>query len=69
MKINKISPLDNKYLQIITSIVKYPEILYFTGTLPETRIPTVAIVGSRKPSPYGIEVTHRIAYDLAKKGV
>lgn len=39
------------------------------GTLPENHPPVVAIVGSRKPTPYGTEVTQRLAYDLAKKGV
>lgn len=46
-----------------------PEQLYIRGALPESRRPTVAIVGSRKPTAYGAEVTHRLAYDLAKAGV
>jgi len=69
MKINKISPLKHKYLQIIDTIAKSPEKLYFMGNLPEKRQPTVAIVGSRKPTTYGKEVTYRLAYDLAKRGV
>lgn len=39
------------------------------GNLPEERQPSVAIVGTRKPTAYGKEVTHRLAYDLAKRGV
>lgn len=39
------------------------------GTLPLERLPSVAIVGTRKPSNYGKEVTQRLAYDLAKKGI
>lgn len=46
-----------------------PKKLYYIGTLPEHRVPTVAIVGTRKPTPYGTEVTSRIAGDLAKRGV
>ena len=30
---------------------------------------TVAIVGSRKPTAYGKEVTYQLAYDLAKRGI
>lgn len=30
---------------------------------------SVAIVGTRKPSSYGKEVTHQLAYELARKGV
>jgi len=69
MKINKISPLSHKYLQIIGTIAKCPETLYFIGKLPEKRRPTVAIVGSRKPTAYGREVTYQLAYDLAKRGI
>ena len=47
MKINTISPQDDKFLQIIETIAKPPEKLYFIGQFPEKRSPTVAIVGSR----------------------
>ncbi len=69
MKINKLSPQEHKYLQIIDTIAVKPKKLYYMGKLPEERRPTVAIVGTRKPSAYGKEVTHRLAYDLAKRGV
>ncbi len=69
MNINKISPHKHKYLQIIGTIAKGPEKLYFIGKLPEKRLPTVAIVGSRKPTAYGREVTYQLAYDLAKRGI
>ena len=69
MKINNISPQDNKFTQIIGSIAKAPKRLYFIGKLPEKRLPTVAIVGSRKPTAYGREVTYQLAYDLAQKGI
>ncbi|HEY0965145.1 MAG TPA: DNA-processing protein DprA [Candidatus Saccharimonadales bacterium] len=69
MKINKISPLDNKYLQIVDNIAKPPKSLYYAGTLPEKRLPTVAIVGTRKPTSYGKEVTVRFAEELARRGI
>lgn len=69
MKINTISPQDSKYLQIIGTIADCPKVLYFTGKLPDRRLPTVAIVGTRKPTTYGREVTHKLAYDLASRGV
>jgi len=69
MNINKISPHKHKYLQIIDTIDKSPEKLYFIGKLPENRQPTVAVVGSRKPTSYGKEVTYRIANDLAIRGI
>ncbi len=69
MKINRVSPHNHNYLKIVDSIAKVPEKLYFIGNLPENRIPTVAIVGTRKPTAYGKEVTARLATDLAKRGV
>ena len=69
MKINSIPPQKHKYLQIIDTIVKKPLKLHYIGQLPLDRIATVAIVGSRKPTAYGREVTYNLAYDLAKQGV
>ncbi len=69
MKINTMSPQDSKYLQIITTIAIPPKKLHFIGKIPASRIPTVAIVGSRKPTAYGKEVTYQLAFDIAKRGV
>lgn len=69
MKINEISPQDNNYLQIINNIALMPKKLYYMGTLPAERRPTVAIVGTRKPTTYGRDVTEHLAYELAKRGV
>jgi DNA processing protein len=69
MKINSTSPLKHKYLQIINTIAKVPKTLYFIGDLPPERVLSVAIVGSRKPTAYGKEVTYQLAYDLAKQGI
>lgn len=69
MKINTLSPDKHKFLQISTTVAKPPKKLYCIGNLPKERRPTVAIVGSRKPTRYGKEVTERLAYDLAKQGI
>ena len=69
MKINKLSPLEHSYLQILTSIAKPPETLYMLGSLPKERRVSIAIVGTRKPTAYGREVTQQLAYTLAKRGV
>lgn len=69
MNINKVSPDKHEYLQIASRIDKPPKTLYYAGSLPQTRIPTVAIVGTRKPTAYGKEVTYTIAHELAKRGV
>lgn len=69
MKINELSPLKHNYLKLLASIAQVPGSLYILGDLPAERCTTVAIVGTRKPSAYGKEVTYQLAYDLAKKGI
>lgn len=69
MKINKISPDENAYTKILTSVAPQPQALYYMGTLPTNRQPTVTIVGTRKPTKYGEEVTYKLAYELAKQGI
>jgi DNA processing protein len=68
-KINTISPDKHNYLQVLNNIDNKPKRLYFIGELPENRVTSVAIVGSRNPTFYGKEVAHRLAYELAKRGV
>mgnify|MGYP001179564817 CR=1 FL=1 len=67
-KINKISPLSHPYLQIAECIDGLSDTLYYMGKLPDTRRPSVTMIGTRKPTAYGKEVTYQIAYELAKRG-
>ena len=69
MKINSIPPDEANFLQIISGIANVPKKVYYIGSLPQQWPAVVAIVGTRKPTAYGKEVTFKIAYDLAKKGV
>jgi DNA processing protein len=69
MKIKTLSTDEHNFFQIINGIALKPKILYFVGTLPTERLPVVAIVGTRKPTSYGKEVTFNLAYSLAQKRV
>lgn len=69
MKINKLTPGKHKYLDGLEAIPKPPKNMFFRGTIPVSRQTTVAIVGTRKPSSYGKEVTYTLARDLSKHGV
>ena len=68
MEINRICPDEHIFTQRLASIANPPKSLCFMGTLPTSGAPVVAIVGSRKPSAYGREVTEQLASDLAKAG-
>jgi len=69
MKINSIRPQSNSYTQILSHIAKTPNTLYYRGTLPTERRPSVAIIGTRKPTQYGREVTNRFTEELARQGI
>ena len=68
MEINRIRPDEHNFTQRLVSIANPPKSLCFMGALPTSSAPVVAIVGSRKPSAYGREVTEQLASDLAKAG-
>ncbi len=69
MNIVEIKPKEQLFTEGLVEIFNPPEKLYLLGELPKNRPPTVAIVGSRKPTAYGKEMVHRVAFDLASRGV
>lgn len=69
MKINRATPSNQPFLRPLADISKAPEYIFFRGSLPEKRLPSVAIVGTRKPTGYGREVTYTLTADLARRGV
>lgn len=68
-KINRRSIGISGFTSVLTPIPSPPHELFVVGSLPKKRIKSVAIIGSRKPTAYGIEITHTIAYELAKRGI
>ena len=68
MEINRICPDEHIFTQRLASIANPPKSLCFMGKLPTSGAPVVAIVGSRKPSAYGREVTEQLAGNLATAG-
>lgn len=68
VKYNQISPQEIEYTEVLDSIALVPKMLYFYGKIPEKRIKTVAIVGTRRPTEYGREVAYQLAYAVAKAG-
>lgn len=68
-KIKQIAPLKNEFTSVLDGIALMHDKLYYIGNLPEKRLLSVAIVGTRKPTAYGQEVGYKIAFELAKKGV
>ena len=69
MKINRITPGKHLYLAPLLELNKAPSNIFFRGSLPDKRDLSIAIVGTRKPTTYGKEVTSTLAADLARRGV
>ena len=69
MKINKVTKNHKRYPAYLREISSVPRQLFYLGKPPEDYLPAVAVVGTRKLTLYGKEVTYKLAYDLAKQGV
>ena len=60
---------DADYPELLRQIYDPPIVLYVKGTLGEKDKNSVALVGSRMTTHYGIEVARKLAYQLAYIGV
>lgn len=60
---------DPDYPRPLRDIPDPPLALYYRGRLPEEGEVSVAVVGSRRASLYGLEAAERLAYDLALRSV
>jgi DNA processing protein len=60
-------PGDGQYPELLTATADPPLGLFVRGHLEER--PTVAIVGSRKATPYGIQVARLLGEELGRAGV
>lgn len=66
--IRHVSQRDPEYSRLLMEIPDPPEVLFVAG-LPLEPAPHVAIVGSRKPTRYGLEVAETLARELANAGL
>ena len=60
---------DDGYPPRLKEIYDLPPLLYVRGALLPSDERSVAIVGTRKPTPYGRQVAHQVTFDLARSGV
>jgi DNA processing protein len=59
---------DEGYPAALLDLRSPPRVLWAIGDLDTLRPPVVAIVGTRKATPYGMRATHEIAGALARAG-
>jgi len=60
--------LDSDYPPLLKEIYDPPPCLFIRGKLPSSKIPGIAVVGTRKASPYGRECTEMLCRGLVSLG-
>ena len=64
-----LSMQDADYPVRLRSIYAPPTVLYVKGRLPEVdSTPSVAVIGTRKATPYGLKMGKNLAFEIAKAG-
>ena len=64
-----LTPSDINYPSLLKEIHKPPETLWYRGDVTVFKKPLVAVVGSRKISSYGKQVTEKIVTELVVAGI
>ena len=64
-----VTQVDPEYPELLRQIYDPPVVLYLKGTLSPKDKNSVAMVGSRMTTHYGIEIARKLAYQLAYVGV
>ena len=64
-----LSPADAGYPSRLAEVPDAPATLHVRGALVDADALAVAVVGSRRATPYGLEVAETLAADLAARGV
>jgi len=68
-KIGVIYPGHDQYPKLLVEIYDSPEILYYRGNLNDITNFNIAIVGARKYTDYGKQITETIVEDLVRHGL
>ncbi len=64
-----ISYQDERYPQRLREIFDPPLMLFAKGRIDLLKAHCIAVVGTRRPSPYGMAATERLSADLARAGL
>ncbi len=67
-KIRFTFPGDDRYPKLLAEIPDPPSVLYYIGQIEPDPELSIAMVGSRHPTKYGIEVAKRFGHELALAG-
>jgi len=60
---------EPEYPQTLLQIYDPPVLLYVRGDLQVLNLPSLSIVGTRRPTPYGTQMAQRLGRELAARGL
>ena len=63
-----LTPSDRDYPPVLAAAPGHPLVLYVKGDVKALANPSVAIIGTRRATPYGLDQAFRFAHDLAEDG-
>ena len=63
-----LTPADDGYPEMLRKTRGHPLVLYVKGDVKALSLPSVAIVGTRRATAYGIDQANRFGHDLAQCG-
>src|SRR6266404_4224996 len=71
MLVNILKLIDPDFPEVLAQIPSAPQQIYWSGQPPKQWLdrPRLAVVGSRKMTPYGQSVTNKLVTSLAQIGV
>ncbi|MFZ1976970.1 MAG: DNA-processing protein DprA [Bacteroidota bacterium] len=67
--IHIVSLWDNDYPELLSKIYDPPVLLFIKGSMLESDQKSIAVVGTRHPSPYGRSTAERFSRDLVQHGI
>ena len=68
-RIEVLTLADPAYPKLLREIFDPPVVLYCKGEIDCLSLPCISIVGSRRATPYGVNVAEKLARDLASRGL
>lgn len=66
--VHLVSYRDEEYPDLLAQVPEAPPLLFVQGQLTRDDDLAVAVVGTRKATPYGLKIARRLAHDLARRG-
>lgn len=68
-QIQIVTSFDHNFPKRLTTVDSCPYVLFVRGSIEILNQPSIAIVGTRKPTSYGVQVTRQLATELSVAGL